>query len=455
MPARPRLDAFDLFRPGPLFYRVVVRNRPTDSGVSQRRRGQRRGLPGRRGPCLSSQGKRGSAGFAGYAKSSRTPGSSTPFRICSCRRSTVPRFPGRHEGRFPSYGAIVVEDGVRTSEVDRSLEAVGATRLDSGPLGHETVGRMADGIHSFALVRRSQLSLVLLASDVLREVELVQLRRVLGVGVSIVSRSVEGVVRVVQDRQIVTFDGTAWWSKPDAHEYAAFVSSAIPNVPTELAEHILDFCVHVAGPGVAGADADLVPRPERGDHARPCRGRHRSAAARSALVRRRQVASADLAPAGAHRRRVPPEFVRTAHPGRPPPARIRRCVPVRPSAVRPWHPARVRETMFLRRSHRGGLRHLRRRARHRLRRWPSGRVHQHTGCRSRPENPVIVRASGSRPACSRPGGSRAAGSTQPSRESPSKLGPTEALGPAGGDSAAFRSPGSGYSSWRAQRSVYQ
>ena len=87
------------------------------------------------------------------------------------------RFPGRHEGRFPSYGAIVAEDGVRTSEVDRALEAVGATRLDSGPLGHETVRRMADGIHSFALVRRSQLSLVLLASDVLREVELVQLRR--------------------------------------------------------------------------------------------------------------------------------------------------------------------------------------------------------------------------------------------------------------------------------------
>ena len=179
--------------------------------------------------------------------------SSKSFTICCCRRSTAARFPGRHEGRFPSYGAIVAEDGVRTSEVDRALEAVGATRLDSGPLGHETVRRMADGIHSFALVRRSQLSLVLLASDVLREVELVQLRRGLGAGVSIVSRSVEGVVRVVQDRQIVTFDGTAWWSKPDAHEYAAFVSSALRNVPTELAEHILDFCVHVAGPGVAGA----------------------------------------------------------------------------------------------------------------------------------------------------------------------------------------------------------
>jgi hypothetical protein len=163
------------------------------------------------------------------------------------------RFPRRHEGRFPSYGAIVVDDGVGTSAIDGALDAVGATRLDSGPIGHETVRRMADGIHSFALVRRSRLSLVLLASDVLREVELVQLRRALGLGVSIVSRSVEGVVRVVQNRQIVTFDGTAWWSKPDAHEYAAFVSSALRDVPTGLVEHILDFCVHVAGPGVAGA----------------------------------------------------------------------------------------------------------------------------------------------------------------------------------------------------------
>ena len=134
------------------------------------------------------------------------------------------------------------------------------------------------------------------------------------------SRSVEGVVRVVQDRQIVTFDGTVWWSKPDVHEYAAFVSSALRNVPTELAEHILDFCVHVAGPGVAGATL-IWCRPARGDHPRPRRGRHRSAAARSALVCRRQVASTDLAPARAHRRRVPPELVRTPHSGRPPPAR--------------------------------------------------------------------------------------------------------------------------------------
>ncbi len=161
------------------------------------------------------------------------------------------RFPRRHEGRFPSYGAIVVSR--RSPAVLRVLDELGAIRLKGDERSSATIRRMADGMRGFALVQREEVELVLLASPASREIELVRLRRALGPSTALVNRSVEGIVRVIEHRQIVTFDGTTWWVKPDAREYSTLVSSSMGLAPLDLTEHILDFCVHVAGPGAGGA----------------------------------------------------------------------------------------------------------------------------------------------------------------------------------------------------------
>jgi hypothetical protein len=160
------------------------------------------------------------------------------------------RFPPLHEGRFASYGAIVAEDA---DQAIPELHRIDAQLFDVRPTTTDALRRFADGVHSFLLVTPKRLTLVLLRVDVLREIELVQLRRSFDRGTSIVNRSSRGIVRIVQDQRIVTFDGTNWWVKPDAREYTNLVRIASPTAPAGLTEHILDFCVHVAGPDVGGS----------------------------------------------------------------------------------------------------------------------------------------------------------------------------------------------------------
>jgi hypothetical protein len=160
------------------------------------------------------------------------------------------RFPRRHERRFPSYGGIVSigDDAPVTAALDR----LGTVRLPSPPEAARGIRQMADGVQSFAHVTSESAELVLLASPVGREIELVRLRRSLGPHAALVCRSVDGTVRVFGPRQIVVFDGTSWWTKPDAHDYAISVQRAMPDAPEVITQHILDFCVHTAGPGAGG-----------------------------------------------------------------------------------------------------------------------------------------------------------------------------------------------------------
>ena len=104
------------------------------------------------------------------------------------------RFPHRHERRFPGFGAIV-SAGDDSSIVDK-LEALGAIRLIGRRPNSHLVREMADGIQSFALIRDETAELVLLASPIPREVELVRLHRSLGSDATLVCRTGEGVVKV-------------------------------------------------------------------------------------------------------------------------------------------------------------------------------------------------------------------------------------------------------------------
>ena len=160
------------------------------------------------------------------------------------------RFPRRHERRFPPYGAIVAHrDAAGTSD---ALDDLGAVRMAAPRDAARDVRRMADGVQSFSFVRDGEIELILLPTPVGREIELVRLRRSLGPDTALVCRSDDAIVRVFDRQQIVIFDGTRWWTKPDAHEYTISVRRSVRRAPPELTQHILDFCVHSAGPGVAG-----------------------------------------------------------------------------------------------------------------------------------------------------------------------------------------------------------
>jgi hypothetical protein len=160
------------------------------------------------------------------------------------------RFPRRHERRFPPYGAFVsVGDANATSD---ALDELGVTRMAAPRDAARHVRRMADGVQSFSFVRDGEIELIMLPAPVGREIELVRLRRALGPDTALVCRSEDGIVRIFGRRQIVIFDGTRWWTKPDAHEYTISVRRSVRRAPPELTQNILDFCVHSAGPGVAG-----------------------------------------------------------------------------------------------------------------------------------------------------------------------------------------------------------
>ncbi len=160
------------------------------------------------------------------------------------------RFPRRHERRFPSYGAIVAAgDG---QEVSDALDGLGALRLGAPREAARQMRPMADGVQSFAFIRPHAAELVLLVSAVPREAGLIRLRRSLGPTAMLVCRSEDGVVRVIDRGHITNFDGTRWWTKPDAVQYTMSVVQAVPDAPGDITQHILDFCVHTAGPAAGG-----------------------------------------------------------------------------------------------------------------------------------------------------------------------------------------------------------
>lgn len=160
------------------------------------------------------------------------------------------RFPRRHERRFPSYGAIVTHGN--SIEAEAALEAMGAIRLAAPRSAAREMRRLADGVQSFSFVTPTHAEIVLLPWPVVRESELVRFRRTLGPAITLVNRTDDGTVRVFGQHQIVIFDGTRWWTKPDAHEYTVSVRRAVGVAPFEITQSILDFCVHTAGPGAGG-----------------------------------------------------------------------------------------------------------------------------------------------------------------------------------------------------------
>ncbi len=160
------------------------------------------------------------------------------------------RFPRRHERRFPTFGAITAHENHR--DLTDTLDALGATRIPASPDQADAIRNVADGVQSFALIGPDSAELAVLANPAMREVDLVGLRRSLGSSAIVVCRWHDGTVRLVQHGQIAIFDGTRWWTKPDARTYTSSVCHAVPHAPVPIAQAMLDFCVHTLAPSPGG-----------------------------------------------------------------------------------------------------------------------------------------------------------------------------------------------------------
>jgi len=171
------------------------------------------------------------------------------------------RHPPRHEGTFPSYGALLCTEAVP--------DLAPYDRYGTGETSVDTLRRLADGRQSFVLVEGDRVEVAVLDEPHDREVELVRLHRAFP-GIMIVQRLTDGQVRVLGARTILTWDGAHWWAKPYAETYLASVAASVPGCSQMILRAVLEFCVHTMSPSRAGAtlvwqldrdDGDLADEP--------------------------------------------------------------------------------------------------------------------------------------------------------------------------------------------------
>lgn len=158
------------------------------------------------------------------------------------------RFPHRHEGKLPTYGAFVVSDDV-------DIHGLGGVVIDGDGATLDTLRLMADGRRSFVVTGEHGCDLLTFATAFDRETEIVHLlndKRDRD-GIVVVQRPTDGLVRILGLDGLVVWDGTRWRNKPYASALAGDILRAVPGCPRPALEAILAFCVHDLGPAPAGA----------------------------------------------------------------------------------------------------------------------------------------------------------------------------------------------------------
>lgn len=161
---------------------------------------------------------------------------------------TYARFPHRHEGKLPTYGAFVVSDDV-------DIHGLGGVVIEGGGLTLDTLRLMADGRRSFVVAREHGCDLLTFSTAFDRESEIVHLlgERRDRDEMIVVQRPADGFVRILGLDGLVIWDGTRWRNKPYASALVEDVLHAVPACPRPALEAILAFCVHDLGPAPTGA----------------------------------------------------------------------------------------------------------------------------------------------------------------------------------------------------------
>lgn len=167
-----------------------------------------------------------------------------------------------HEGRRPSYGAVVLDAAYVEGYSGRPPLPSPAGYLDSSA-SIDVLRTFADGRTSF-LVRVAGAEPLLAVDPAFVGNERGLAAYVDAHSAIVVQRLASGRIRVFQGNYVYSEEGGVWLARPTARHYEAAVAAHIPEESLDLARHILDICMHDLSP--AGHGATLVWYPTTGPH---------------------------------------------------------------------------------------------------------------------------------------------------------------------------------------------
>ncbi len=170
--------------------------------------------------------------------------------------------PQQHEGRVPSYGAllpptsVVGPDGAITAR-ETTVDLIAVHNLDL-----QFARRFADGITAFVVRTGDSIDhLACFGRNMADEYDLVGLQA--SVGGLIVQRHPEGQVRVFGPAGVVRWNGTSWHHDAPVDAWLARLATVAVGLPVEGVRPLLRFAVHELGGRRIGAT--LIWRPTEHD----------------------------------------------------------------------------------------------------------------------------------------------------------------------------------------------
>lgn len=171
------------------------------------------------------------------------------------------RFVEPHEGRRPSYGAVILS-GERASDLVPPLASPAAFIDANAPL--DVLRRFADGRTSFVIRGPGRVpALVVDPAWTGSESELAMYAS--GADATVVQRLASGQLRLYCGDRVFFEDGGIWLAQPNARAAYESVSSLLDPEHSSTAHAILDMCVDTLSP--AGHGATLIWFPDGADEA--------------------------------------------------------------------------------------------------------------------------------------------------------------------------------------------
>lgn len=154
--------------------------------------------------------------------------------------------PHVHEGRVPTYGAIVAPASIVVGDHPVFREGSGATLIPVGGLDVRFARRFADGMATFAVRVHDGISHVAcFGRDISAEYDLVGLQSALG-GL-VIQRHHAGQVRVFGPSGVVRWDGIGWHHDPPLEAWLSRLAAVASHLPIDEMRSVLRFAVHELG----------------------------------------------------------------------------------------------------------------------------------------------------------------------------------------------------------------
>ncbi len=187
-----------------------------------------------------------------------------PDRVAALVELAYALRPQLHEGRVPSYGALLPPASLLDPSQALSTRTTPVDLIPVHDLDLQFARRFADGVTSFAVRTDDTIShIACFGRNIADEYDLVGLQASLG-GV-IVQRHPGGQVRVFGPAGVVRWNGTSWQHDAPVDAWIARLAAVVGDLPVDGVRPLLRFAVHELGGRRIGAT--LIWRPT--EHALP------------------------------------------------------------------------------------------------------------------------------------------------------------------------------------------